>query len=588
LSCFLKILPEGRVLKAGSGRFLSDVLEEAGIRLGLYCGRRGLCGKCFVEIVRGPLPSPNDEERSLLARRRVPKNFRLACRYRIEGDISLRIPAESLLPQMPVLSRGVRRSLSLDPAIKKISLSLVKPDLASPEALLDSIWGRFSKATLHISMESLRRLARLYKRESPDTVLTAVIHADRELIDFEPGDTTGRNYGIAVDLGTTTIVVELIDLNTGKTVDTAAGLNGQAKYGADVVSRITAAYTDPQKLKDLRTAVVDGLNEMIGSLVRKNHIPSSAVYEAVVAGNAAMNHLFLGISIATLAVSPYHAVFSVIPAMPAAESGLAINPLGRAYIAPNIKSFVGGDIAAGLTAIDLEHRTGNFLFIDLGTNGEIVLKKGARFTTTSTAAGPAFEGMTTSCGMLALPGAIFKAEYKDRLTVETIAGQPARGVCGTGLIDLIAVSLDKGKLSSKGHILVSSKRIAVTKNLSLSQKDIREVQLAAAAVKTGIRMLLAANKMAVNDLDGIYVAGAFGNYLNIPNSVKLGLLPRFDRQKIFFVGNSSLAGAKALLLSRTERARCEKIAKKIRHLSLAKDVEFQKMFVEALEFKPWN
>jgi uncharacterized 2Fe-2S/4Fe-4S cluster protein (DUF4445 family) len=189
--------------------------------------------------------------------------------------------------------------------------------------------------------------------------------------------------------------------------------------------------------------------------------------------------------------------------------------------------------------------------------------------------------------MLALPGAVNRAEFKDHLEIETIGGRPARGVCGTGLIDIVAVSLEEGFLSSKGHILTPFKKINVTKNIFLNQKDIREIQLAAAAVKTGIQMLLAENHLAPKELDGIYVAGAFGNYLNIPNAMSIGLLPSIDRKRIFFVGNSSLAGAKALLLSQQERDRCEKLARKIRHLSLAKDAEFQKTFVKALEFKTW-
>ena len=588
MSHALKILPEGRVLKVASGKILSDVLEDAGLRLSFYCGRRGLCGKCIVEIVRGALPSASDEERSLLARRKLPANYRLACRARVEGDMAIRIPLESLLPHMPVLSHGVGRSLTLDPAVKKISLSAQKPDLASPDALLDFIQRRFPNVELHLSLETLRRFAQNQQLAPAAAEWTAVLYADKELLAIEPGDTTGRNFGIAVDLGTTTVIVELLDLNTGKSLDSTAGLNAQVKYGADVVSRITAAYADPSKLEDLRTAIVGDLNEMVGGLLRRNQVSSDSVYEAVVAGNTAMNHLLLGLPVTTLAVSPYQAVFSVLPALPAVESGLVISPLGRVYIAPNIKSFVGGDISAGLSAVDLEHQKGSFLFVDLGTNGEIVLKRRARFTATSTAAGPAFEGMTISCGMLALPGAVYKAGFKDRLVVETIAGEPARGVCGTGLIDIIAVALEKGFISAQGHILGPAKKIEVTNDLSLNQQDIREVQLAVAAVKTGIRILLAKNKMAVKDLDGIFVAGAFGNYLNIPHSMKLGLLPCIDRKKIFFVGNSSLAGAKALLLSRPERIRCERLANRVRHLSLAKDAEFQTMFIEALEFKAWN
>jgi len=584
----LRILPEGRVLKVPSGRILSDAIEDAGIDISRYCGGRGLCGKCFVEIVRGRLADPDEDERALRIRRNLPSSYRLSCRCRVENDLIVRIPSVSRLPRMPVLSRGVRRTLALDPAVRKIRLIRPIPDLSSPRAFLDALAGRLTGARLPGSVGALNDLIQMAGSDAQSAELTAVLYHGREWIALEAGDTTGRCFGLAVDLGTTTVVVELVDLDAGTVVDTAAGLNPQVKFGADVVSRITAAFADPAKLEDLRAAAVGGLNALIGGLLEAHPAAQGNVYEAVVAGNTAMSHLFLGMPVTGLAVSPYAALFSVLPALAADETRLAIHPRGRVYLAPGIQSFVGGDIAAGLTACDLEHQEGNYLFIDLGTNGEIVVKKGRRFTTTSTAAGPAFEGMTISCGMLALPGAIYKARYrKDGLSLETIAGLPARGVCGTGLIDLVAGALDAGLLSPQGEILSPSKSIALSAGLALSQRDVREVQLAAAALKTGVRMLLQENGITPGDLEGIYVAGAFGNYLNIANSMKLGLLPRIDRRRIRFVGNSSLAGARALLLSQAERTRCEKLAGKIRHVSLAQRAEFQDRFIEALEFKSW-
>jgi len=584
----LRIQPEGRTLAVAPGSLLSEALEDAGIAISLYCGGRGVCGKCFVEIVRGRLDDPSEEERALRKRRALPPSYRLACRCPIGGDLVVRVPSASRLPQMPVLDRGVRRTLALDPAVRKIRLTRPSPDLAEPRAFLDALAEKIPGSRLPESLRALKDMALPAGGEGPDADVTAVLYRGRDWLAVEPGDTTGRSFGLAVDLGTTTMVVELIDLETGTAVDSAAGLNPQVKFGADVVSRITAAFAEPGKLEALRASVVDGLNALIEGLLAKNGAVRETVYEAVVAGNTAMSHLFCGMPVATLAVSPYSALFSILPSLPADDTGLAIHPRGRVYLAPAIQSFVGGDIAAGLAAVDLAHQPGNHLFIDLGTNGEIVVKKGRRFTTTSTAAGPAFEGMTISCGMLALPGAVYKAAFRpEGVSVETIGGLPAKGVCGTGLIDLIAGALDSGLLSSQGQILSPSKTIPVAAELALSQRDVREVQLAAAAVKTGVRMLLEENAITTADLDGIYVAGAFGNYLNISHSVKLGLLPRFDRRRIRFVGNSSLAGARALLLSQAERARCETLAKRIRHVSLAQGAAFQDRFIDALEFKPW-
>ena len=582
----LKIFPQGGSIQVQKNILLIDALQEAGVNLISFCHKQGLCGKCFVEILRGKQPKPDIREKELLARKRLPGNFRLACLYRITKDLAVRIPEAARLSLMPVLKHGYRRTILPDPAVRKIVFAPSRPDLASPLSLSDQVRAYFPGLGKRASPDLLKNLA--VHLDDPSGKATAIVYDGTEILDFEAADTAEQNFGLAIDIGTTTLAAELVNLNTGKTIDDATALNGQARFGADVISRITTVFQDPLKSEALRTAVLDSLKTMIEGMLEKHRIPARHVYEAAVAGNTAMNHLFLGSPVKTLAVSPYHAVFSALPPLPASETGLLMNQRGKVYVAPNIKSFVGGDIAAGLAAIDLAEQKGDFLFIDLGTNGEIVLKKGRQFTATSTAAGPAFEGMNISHGMLAVPGAVYKAEYANGLKLMTIGNRPALGICGTGLIDLISLFLERGVISPQGHITGREKKIGVRPNLFLTQKDVREVQLAAAAIKTGIRLLLGVHKLAVADLDGIYVAGAFGNYLNIPNSMRLGLLPRLARKKIIFVGNSSLAGAKALLVSRRERIRCERLAQKIRHVSLATDAAFQKTFIEALKFGAWT
>jgi uncharacterized 2Fe-2S/4Fe-4S cluster protein (DUF4445 family) len=591
MSPILKILPDGIDLAAIEGEGLDDALAKAGIPLSLYCGGRGLCGKCFVEIVRGTLPEAGEDERALAARRRLAPHFRLACRVRIAGDLAVRIPASSLLPRMPVLSQGVERSFALDPAVRKIRLAIPSPALTEPQALFDLVRARFPGEGLTASPDALRSLVRAWAEGGgPAGEITVVLHGGRELLAVEPGDTADRAFGLALDLGTTTVAAELVDLVAGRVMATATALNAQVKFGADVMSRITAAFGDPARAEELRRVLLDSLNALIGSLCESSGVAGREIYEAVVAGNTAMNHLFLGLPVDTLAVAPYFAVFSSIAPVQASESGLKISSTGKVIVAPNLKSFVGGDISAGLAAIDAVHRPGNFLFIDLGTNGELVLKNGSKFTATSTAAGPAFEGMAISCGMLAVPGAVFKAAdgKGTAVAVETVGGEPPQGVCGTGLIDLVALALRRGLVSPQGQIRDPSKAIPVADGIVLTQKDIREVQLAAAAVKTGIRMLLEAEGLSIPDLDEVYVAGAFGSYLDLGNAMALGLLPLVAREKIRFIGNSSLAGARAMLLSMAERERCEALAGRIGHESLARGSAFQSLFVDALEFREWS
>jgi uncharacterized 2Fe-2S/4Fe-4S cluster protein (DUF4445 family) len=300
-----------------------------------------------------------------------------------------------------------------------------------------------------------------------------------------------------------------------------------------------------------------------------------------------MSHLLLGVPVRFLATAPYLAVFSRLPELEAREVGLAIHPRAKVYFAPNIRSYVGGDIASGLLASRLASRRGNLLFIDLGTNGEIVLKAGGELLATSTAAGPAFEGMNISCGMPALPGAIYEVEDDGTLRVFTLGGASARGICGTGLIDVIAIALRRGDIAAGGAIRNAQKKIPVSETIALTQEDVRQMQLAAAAVKTGMRMMLKIAGLSVSDLDGIYIAGAFGSYLNIRNSMELGILPRLEQRKIRFIGNSSLAGARLLLVAQKEREKIESLVAKVRYFSLASDPEFQNMFISALEFRGW-
>jgi uncharacterized 2Fe-2S/4Fe-4S cluster protein (DUF4445 family) len=360
------------------------------------------------------------------------------------------------------------------------------------------------------------------------------------------------------------------------------------KYGMDIVSRISFAYQNPDNLKKLQGTILKTLSYMTQTILKRNKVSQDHVYEIIFAGNTAMNHLLLGISVDTLAVSPFHAVFHRLPELVAAELGLRLNPNAKAYIVPNIKSFVGGDISAGLQATDLANRKGNHLFIDLGTNGEIVLKTEKKFVATSTAAGPAFEGMNIGSGMLALPGAIYKAEKKNRLILHTIGKEKPRGICGTGLIDLIAVFLDEGKITASGKIRGNKDRIGITENIAISQQDVREIQLAMAAVRTGIRMICEKYRIKKDDLDKVFIAGAFGNYLNTKNAMRIGLLPDIDPGKIVYVGNSSLAGARALLLSKPAREKTEFLIKKVRYISLASDPRFQECFIDSLNFGDGN
>ena len=586
MSQTIKVLSHGLTITAEKTDNLADKLRQAGIPLNLYCSKRGLCGKCFVEIVSGLRPEPGTRELRWIRERALGAAHRLSCQYTIDGDLEINVPVSSTHQDVPILPSIPESAISPNPAVRKYHLRLIKSEIRSPDSLSEQILSGLRAPHLEVHPDILRDLNRTLERTGLDA--TVVVYGEKEVIAVEPGSAPGPNYGLAIDVGTTTLVMELVDVDSGKTLDLEAALNTQSERGADVISRISYALSGAENAGELRGLILDRLNQMIRRLLLRSRAAPTSVYQAVIAGNTTMNHLLLGVPLDTLARAPYQAVFSRLPDLDADDVGLAIHPRGKVYFSPNIKSFVGGDISSGLLASGLATRPGNSVFIDLGTNGEIVFKAGGELIATSTAAGPAFEGMSISCGMPALPGAIYKAEDAETLKVFTIGNIPPRGICGTGLIDLMAVYLSRGEIAPGGAVLRPEKRLAVADGISLTQDDIRQMQLACAAVKSGLRLMLKGVGLRPDQLDGVYIAGAFGNYLNLRNAAAIGLLPTVDDAKVIFVGNSSLAGARQLLVAGEERKRIESLLGKIRYVSLASDPEFQDHFIRAVEFRKWR
>lgn len=580
----VEILPDRIKTQARAGEILADVLARAGIPLSLYCHKRGVCGKCAVHVLNGALPFPGALEASLMEARGLGPDHRLACLYEVRGDVVVETLAGSRLERVAIVESGWPSAAYVDPAVKKLALVLERPSLYSPTAVADSLRAALKTPGLALPLAVLSKLGGSAALAATRPV-TAVLYGDDEVLDIEPEEGGDGIFGLAVDLGTSTVVAEIVDLRTGKAVDRAAAVNAQNAYGADVVSRITFAFENPDNLRRLKQTVVQLINDMVGTMARRSGLARHRIYDAVVAGNTAMNHILCGVPVDSLALAPFHAVFGSLAARPASEIGLALHPQARFYASPNIKSFVGGDITAGLLATEFAARPGIELFVDLGTNGEIVLKREREFVATSTAAGPAFEGMTISCGMLAVAGAVHKAEWADGLKLRTIEDLPPQGVCGTGLVDILATALARGLIGPDGRITGPEKKIRLTDRLALTQQDVRDVQLAVAAIRSGIRLMLREFRLSPDDLDRVLVAGAFGSSLDIANAVAIGLLPDVPKDRIAFVGNASLAGARLLLLARRSRAEAEALAGRISHVSLATRPGFQDEFVGALEFR---
>ncbi len=578
--------PLPRTIEAEAGQSLSRALIEGGIPLNAYCGGKGLCGKCLVEVVAGTLPPPLPEEASLLRRKSPDSPFRFACLLPVRSDLVVKIPTIALISPLQGLTEGILASLDFDPAVKLFPFRLGRDQL-SP-SLLESRGAElfklpFNDAWRSYSWPVLREAIRSAGNAPGD--YTAAIYEERILLDVAPGENADTAFGLAADLGTTTVVMELVDLVAGRILGKAIGLNAQARFGADVISRISHAILAPAQAEELREAALETLSDLLFRVAAGANIPPQAIFDIVVAGNTAMNHLLLGRSVRSLSAAPFEAEFRTLPPLEAVACGFPVQRRAKLFISPNIGSYVGGDITAGLLATGMLGEPGNHLFIDLGTNGEIVLKAGDTVTAASTAAGPAFEGASLSCGMLAVPGAVDRAVGPDGAPLlSTIGDRTAAGICGTGYVDLLARFLRERLVSRSGAIAGGKAFLPVAEGISVSQNDIRQLQLAVAAVRTGVELLLRRNGLAPSDLDGLYLAGAFGNYLNVESGRTIGLLPKIDLGKVRFVGNTSLAGARAMLLSRRARAEAVRIAGSIAHVPLASDASFQDTYIRSLIF----
>lgn len=404
--------------------------------------------------------------------------------------------------------------------------------------------------------------------------------------------TDGREgIGATFDIGTTTIAGMLWNMQSGKCIAKGGMANPQRPFGGDVISRISFCMEKPENLQSLRSLLTAGLNEMIDELCRQAGIKTQDVQEAVFCGNTAMSHILTGHSVSSLAHAPFKSDYEGSIRMYGIEAGLNMYPEGDVLILPCIGGHIGGDITAGIAAVGLDKSQGLNLLIDIGTNGELVLADEGRLYACSAAAGPAFEGASIKWGMRAEKGAIEKIEIVNgEAMFSTIGGKPAKGICGSGLIDAIAEMLSAGIIDKSGRMSPSydSEFIVLARerdeDIVITQKDIREFQYAKGAIKAAWKLLLKNAGKRESDIDRVYVAGAFGNYIDVQNAVKAGILPALPVEKIISVGNTASAGAAMALISKEEKLRMNKIAAETEHIESAEDPEFQRLYINCLGF----
>lgn len=592
-----------------AGTSLLEAAATAGVLLESSCGGRGSCGKCKVKLLPGREGRPSPLEQEHLSLKEIAGGVALACQYYPAGHLTVLLDEQSTCAERKTELHKVAAKIKIDPAVKKTRITMQPPSINDQTADCERLLEKLPSNTVSVSRKLLADLPGTLRKAGFS--VTAVLAGDR-LIAVEPGDTTGSLFGLAFDIGTTTIMGALVDLNSGEIIDAAAATNPQQLYGADLISRITHAGRAGGR-EQLQALVISALNELIHRLLEKNNLAAGQLYEAVVAGNTTMNHLFLGVDPTYLAPAPFIPAHSRAVEAAAAELGLAIHPSGTIFALPNIAGYVGSDTVGVLLATRLEKQGSVCLAIDIGTNGEVMLAGNGRILVCSTAAGPAFEGARIKHGMRACEGAIEAVAFAEDLQLTVIGGVAPRGICGSGLIDAAAALLKAGIIEKSGRMLAPessaaglpsalasrlrsgnsgmefvlswSKDSAAGEDLVITQEDLRELQLAKGAIYAGAQVLLKELGVSEPDINTVFLAGAFGNYMRKESALAIGLLPAVPAGSIIAAGNAAGEGARLALVSRKERARALSLARQTEHIELSGRADFQDQFIKALAFK---
>lgn len=583
---------------------LLDVLKKAGIEIKVICGGKAKCGKCRVRVSGKFINYVTLSEKDLISNEDIKNCYRLACCTKIFGDTEIYIPWSTLATKQRLQIAGEETKVELSPIIKKYileppeaTISDIRSDF---ERLKDELLENFNVTIETIDSELLKRFSEIIRNNK---CRAAVIVRNKEIIFVDSEEEIKKIYGIAIDLGTTKIAIYLVDLDTGKTVDAIGIMNSQIIYGEDVISRLNYAIENEDGPNKLREIVLNKINKEINNICKKNNINSDNIFETVVVGNTAMHHLFLDLPTKQLALSPFISTINDVVEIKARELNLAINKSGYIYFPPPIAGFVGSDHLAMLLSSQIFKRKGNVLGIDIGTNTEIALKTDNVITCCSTASGPAFEGTRIKYGMRASKGAIdaIKIE-KDNLNVmmSTIDNYPPVGICGSGILDCIAEMLKTKIIDSSGKIIRGKRGVRERSNgeleyiltkkglkkeyITITQKDIREIQLAKGAIRAGIDILIKNAKLKIKEIDQIIIAGAFGTYLDISNSIEIGMLPNIPINRFNQIGNAAGIGAKQILLSKKIRGKIKKLLENIEYIELTTYPDFVKYFANAMRF----
>ncbi|MEK7715831.1 MAG: ASKHA domain-containing protein, partial [candidate division NC10 bacterium] len=584
------------------------------------CGGRGRCTSCRVKFVTGTVPPPTIMDEVQLGDDQVREGYRLSCQCLPSEAVTVQVapPLEEQSFQILGAGAGVKQlgRVAIESGIRK---QLVKVSLPREEhhqtSDLEQLAAAVGVAPADVGVGVLQGLPAALRDDPIGVTVTTFTpgggaHAGRQVLAVERGDTAGMKFGLAIDIGTTSVVTTLLELDSGEQLASVSSLNPQAVFGGDLMSRIAFAQFNPGNLRKLQTRIVGLLNQHIGEICRESGVLPKWIYKAVVVGNTCMHHILLGIDPSHVGLAPYAPVMRHAVALPARELFLKLQPEARVCLLPIVAGFVGADAVAVTLATRLDESAEVRIAVDIGTNGEVILGSRDRLWACSAPAGPAFEGAQIRHGMRGALGAIDRVSVDDDIHVHTIGETDALGVCGSGLLDLIAGLLDAGVIDWTGLIQVEAREALPPKlrarvgrrgeerqvvvlrpgeagarhEIVLTQDDVRQVQLAKGAIASGVAMLQHVAGISNERVAELLLAGGFGNYISIRSAVRIGLIPPLPEQKIRYVGNAASHGAQLCLLSETERERAERVAARIEHVSLAAHPDFEAIFVDAMNF----
>lgn len=598
---YIEFQPVGRRDQCHNEESLLECSRRLGIGVNNICGGNGTCGTCRLRILSGQTSDPTATEKEHLTAYELKEGWRLACQTYPNSDCLIHVPAESMTTSQRIHLESREVSVVLEPKVKSYELELAPPTLtdlvADADRLLAVLNHKYNLQCSQISYHVLKSISANLR--DWDWQCRAAACGD-EVIAILPS--TSRDLGLAVDIGTTKIAGYLVDLNTGVVLASAGIMNPQISYGDDVITRITLAMKSDESANELQRILVQALNKLADSLCAKAGVQKSNILETVMVGNTAMHHLFLNLPVRYLAVSPFVPCVSSAMDVRAYDLGLDIAPGGFVHILPNIAGFVGADHVSGLLTALPGLKETPAIFIDIGTNTEVSLIDRDTITAVSCASGPAFEGGHIRNGMRAASGAIERVRINNQAKVEyqTIDNEPPVGICGSGILDAVAQLYLAGFINEEGKLIVDKPGVQQgpkglefllvddqarhVPDVVIAQQDIREIQLAKSAIRTGIQALLESSNLTDNDIKQIIVAGGFGSYIDINSAIEIGMFPALNISRYRQVGNAAGMGARLALVSVKERERAKVIASRVKYLELASTTDFMPTFILANYF----